>query len=306
MDGTYRPDDIRVFIKDEPHKVSKMRAGRYRLIMVMSLEDQVLDRVLMSNWSEEEKFWRIPGKSGWSPVPAGYRYLNSAFPGDVLATDCTAFDWTFPEWVAKALLQLRLDMMVNPSEAYIQVLSARWRAVLRDAIVRLPDGRRFQQNRWGLMKSGWFRTIAENSSAQVLINALAWYRSHPTLPFPTIWTMGDDVLMSRPPQLDVVAFEKALATTGILVKASSNLREFAGFEFGAGTVRPLYAAKHKFALHFVLPTQAEEIATAYSCLYALVTTSDLPPFMHKVLARSAWTRRLAWLWAVGKLANNMQ
>lgn len=300
--GTYVPDDLRVFIKDEPHKVAKIREGRLRLIMVMSLEDQMVDRLLMGTWAEEEKYWKVPGKTGWTPLPVGYRLFNSTFTGDVLATDCSSFDWTFPEWVAPCLLKMRLDMVKNPSEEYVKMLTARWEAVMKHAIVRLPDGTRFRQTRWGLMKSGWFRTIAENSSAQVLINALAWIRSHPNQPFPVLWTMGDDVIIDRPAAMDVPRFENALATTGILVKASSTNREFGGFRIEQGAVYPLYPHKHRYLLMYLDPSLKEQVAQAFQCLYSMVPKGELPPFLRKVTRWSPWTQRLANLWAVGAIS----
>uniref|UniRef100_A0AAT9JGB8 RNA-directed RNA polymerase n=1 Tax=Cryptotermes secundus sobeli-like virus 2 TaxID=3133511 RepID=A0AAT9JGB8_9VIRU len=303
--GTYEPHDIRVFIKDEPHKISKMREGRYRLIMVMSLEDQMVDRMLMGTWPDAEKFWLIPGKTGWSPVPAGSRYVTSTFPGDVLATDCSAFDWTFPDWVGPLLLMLRLDMVQSLDDDYRTMLTRRWRAVIGpEAVLRLPDGTRFRQKRWGLMKSGWYRTIAENSAAQVLINHLAWLRTYPRQPMPTIWTMGDDVLMHRPPFLDVTEFETALATTGILVKQSSLKREFAGFEFRGSRVNPLYPQKHRFLLHFVNPSIKGQVAMAYLCLYGAAEVSRIPPWLNKLMDHSPWTWRAAQLWADGALTLN--
>lgn len=299
-EGTYIPHDLRVFIKDEPHKISKMQAGRYRLIMVMSLEDQMVDRMLMHTWAKRERFWwRCPGKTGWSPLPVGFRYFNSVFDGQVLATDCSAFDWTLPEWVPPLLLRMRLELMEERSPMYERQLINRWEAVLKHAIVRLPDGRRFRQNRWGLMKSGWLRTIAENSSAQVFINALGWKRSGNPGPMPTIWTMGDDVILRWRDEYNIDSFERSLATTGIIVKQSSRAREFAGFRIEPGKVTPLYPDKHRFMLHFTEPEKVEEVAMAYALLYAL---ADQPSWLNNVTRHSLVATSAARLWAIGAVS----
>lgn len=183
--------------------MAKLESGRIRLIMVMSLEDQVVDRILMQNWHTAEKyFMNIPGKTGWSPIPSGYRLFNTAFPGEVLATDCSAWDWTCPSWVPEVVLDMRLALCRSVSPEYESALRARFACVLRDAVVRLPDGRRFKQVGWGLMKSGWFRTIAFNSTAQVLVNELAWLRAGFDGAVRGLWTMGDDVLLEWADDLD--------------------------------------------------------------------------------------------------------
>lgn len=285
-------------MKQEPHKRAKLDSGRLRLIMVMSLEDQVVDRILMSTWSEAEKdFFSIPGKTGWTPLPLGYRLFESVFPGKVLGTDCSSFDWTFPAWVAKALLEIRLSMVSGSDPVYETMVRNRWSAVLEKSIVRLPDGTRYMQQGWGVMKSGWFRTIAENSSAQVLINSLAWLRAGFKDPLPTMWTMGDDVILNWDHDNDVRKFEESLATTGIIVKQSTTDKEFAGFAMENGNVNPVYTSKHKFALQYVSPVLAREVATSYTLVYALASTPEGQQVRSFVEPHSAVSSLVARLWA---------
>uniref|UniRef100_A0AAT9JQ62 RNA-directed RNA polymerase n=1 Tax=Cryptotermes secundus sobeli-like virus 1 TaxID=3133510 RepID=A0AAT9JQ62_9VIRU len=294
-------DDLRTFVKNEPHKTSKVRDGAWRLIMVMSLEDQMVDRILMKTWHDTEAVHvlDIPGKSGWSPIPSGYRLFNSTFSGQVLATDCSSFDWTFPAWTAKMLLRLRLEQMTVEDPQYQAMVTARWKQVLRDAVLQLPDGTRVQQQGVGIMKSGWYRTIAENSSAQVLINHLAWLRSGNPGPLPTIWTMGDDVILAWDDKYDQVAFESALATTGVLVKQSSREREFGGFRIEGRKVTPIYGEKHHFLLQYVPPNLKTEVAQAYTMLYALADSPFADTIRRKVSPHSPLPLDACKLWARG-------
>lgn len=303
--GPQDPDDIRMFIKNEPHKLSKIQTGQLRLIMAMSLEDQVVDRILMSTWQKAEtNYFAVPGKTGWTPIPFGYKYFNRVFSDNVLATDCSSFDWTFPGWVAQALLEMRISLMRNPSDRYVAILRNRWaQAIGPRAIIRLPDGSRYQQKFWGLMKSGWFRTIAENSSAQVFINMRAWNLVFDDFSLPEMWSMGDDVLLewSGVPEGTIAKFEEALATTGILVKSSSREREFGGFRIGRHTVTPLYSGKHAFTLRYARSELRAEVATCYTLLYALADCD----FVHTVRARIEPDSNVPWkaakLWAQGLL-----
>lgn len=60
------PEDIKVFIKQEPHKAAKLQQGRYRLIAAMSLEDQMVDRLLFYDWTREmDDYLNVNSKVGW-------------------------------------------------------------------------------------------------------------------------------------------------------------------------------------------------------------------------------------------------
>jgi len=293
-------DDIRVFIKDEPHTDKKVADGRLRLIMVLSLEDQLVDRILFSTWSdvEQQNVMGIPGKTGWTPLPFGYKLFDQAFPEEVLATDCSSFDWTVPSWAVRLLLECSLEMVNRGDATYRTLVTNRWAQVLGPfAVVRLPDGERYQQDDYGLMKSGWLRTIAGNSDLQFLIHALAWRRSHSTS-FPTVWTMGDDVIMSWDSSYDKERFEAAMATTGAIVKHGMHAREFAGFRFQKDTVDPLYTDKHMYMLRYVSPDQETEVADSYTLMYALASESVRDP-LSSVFGSSLIAAPLARAWARG-------
>lgn len=293
-------------IKMEPHKPDKIASGRLRLISVMSLVDQCVDRALFSGMQKTEIAapHDHPCKSGWSPMPCGFSDLELEFPGDVLATDCSAFDWTFPSWLVEPLLQSRLEMMRGNSPEYVNAARARWLEVLGTAcIIRLPDGTRLRQTVQGVMKSGWLLTISVNSQAQEFITRAAWQR-HRADPFPRLWAMGDDVLMSWPggdPDLLV----REIARLGILTKLAVRDREFAGFLFPShATVNPLYPAKHKFLLAHCPLDKLEEMCSAYGLLYAL---SEPPDWARKYITMyGRWTFRACRAWALGTLSAGLR
>lgn len=294
------PDDIRVFIKEEPHKLSKLESGRLRLIMVLSLEDQMVDRIIFGGWVEDEllRVMDLPSKAGWSPLPFGFSQLNRAFPDQVLATDCSSFDWTVPEWVISTYIRVKLAQC-EFDPAWHAAIVNRLRQVLGDAVIRLPGGERYQQALPGIMKSGWFLTISANSSFQFLINVLAWLRSHPRRPFPLIWTMGDDVLLEWKDSFSQEAFEQALSSTGIVVKRGSRNREFGGFHFLKDSVEPAYPAKHRFMLEHLSEDLAEVVCTSYMCLYSLAESEFASWVKHVVAGRSRVNPAQAKRWAFG-------
>jgi mRNA-degrading endonuclease RelE of RelBE toxin-antitoxin system len=59
-------DPVRVFVKNELHSTKKVRQGRYRLIMSISVVDQLVDRVFSTEQNSEEiRHWKhIPSKPG--------------------------------------------------------------------------------------------------------------------------------------------------------------------------------------------------------------------------------------------------
>uniref|UniRef100_A0AAT9JA40 RNA-dependent RNA polymerase n=1 Tax=Macrotermes natalensis sobeli-like virus 1 TaxID=3133513 RepID=A0AAT9JA40_9VIRU len=271
--------------------------------MVLSLEDQMVDRVLFDPWVKGElaKVSAIPSKTGWSPLPSGFRQLMSSFPDLALATDCSSYDWTVQEWVVLELLECKLAQC-GDCPVYKDLVRARFRQVLRDAVIRLPDGSRWQQQGWGLMKSGWLLTINVNSGTQFLNNALAWIRSH-TGDIPEIWVMGDDVLLAWSDHYSQETFERALGELGVLVKRGNLIREFAGFRFGVVDgrycVEPAYPEKHDFMLRHVSEPQREEVATAYMMLYSMSESAQGRLVREVVRPYAMLNPTLARAWAHG-------
>lgn len=263
--------------------------------------DQMVDRWLFSDWMEAEisAVSRTSTRAGWAPFPEGYFDFRNTFRGRVFATDCRSFDWTFPDWLVPLLVKLRLDQCKWRSAGYDAAVSRRYEEVLgRRCVVRLPSGRRFRQCVGGIMKSGWLRTISDNSAAQYLLNAIAWGRLT-SRPFPTLWAMGDDVIMDWPDRsVDVEQFVTELGRLGVVIKSFDHDRSFAGFRFerdnGVDYVTPCYPGKHRFLLNHYAGDP--EIIIAYSLLYSMARDSEITSFLD---ARSRITRRCLRNWAQG-------
>lgn len=290
----------------EPHSSKKRSEGRYRLISSMALVDQVVDRVLFSTWQKTEikNCMQIAGKSGWSPMPEGFRGVL-ALGEQVLATDCSAFDWTYPSWLVDLTATIRLEQTRGCSPEYVKTVKARWQEVLgRRCVIKLPDGVIYRQTVQGIMKSGWLLTISGNSMAQELVTIMALKRSRPQAPLPRLWSMGDDVLMQWDGS-DSSDLEQAISRLGILQKFSVQSPEFSGFLI-KGTLKdpvvdPLYPDKHRFLLAHQNVDQLEEVCTAYGLLYALASPESrawIDPYIEKY---SRWTTHTYRMWALGTL-----
>lgn len=298
--------DIKLFIKDEPHKITKIKQGRQRLISCLCFEDQIIDRLLFYPWQQSEvnNPDGCASKTGWSVIPAGYAEMLKIFIEEekCLAVDKSAWDWTMPPWVVMAYLRIKFGQTKNKTFSYMAACFNRFREVVGpNSIMRLPTGRRLRQLTWGLMKSGWFLTLSLNSFAQDAQHVLACERMGIRISM-TLWAMGDDSLIYW--TLDKKLLEeylRQLATTGCLVKFANWGREFCGFRVG-GTfdkplVEPLYPDKHKYNLAYLKPKLEKDTLLSYSLIYGLSKQTWLREFeefcpIPMGIIQSSWARGL--------------
>lgn len=303
------PVDIKLFIKDEPHKQEKLDTRRYRLISNISFEDQVIDRCLFLPLIQMElsDVLATASKAGWAPIPEGFKAAMMYFPIEDLcrAIDKKAWDWTFPGWVVTAFVISIMMQVKNPTWPYFCAVVNRLREVMGPrAVFRLPNGRRLRQKFWGLMKSGFFLTLVMNSRAQAIQHELALLRIN-VKSILRLWACGDDKLIYW--TLTVEEFEqymKELDKTGCLVKHAFNRREFCGFHI-TGTedhpiVNPLYPDKHKYSLAHVDEKIESDMLLSLSLIYALSSDrwidqySKLCPIPPGVVQRT-------WAWGLTPL-----
>lgn len=250
----------------------------------------------------------VTSKAGWAPLPGGYQRMALEFPFELsVAVDKTAWDWTMPEWVIRAYVDMKLDQCIDPTDDYEELIWQRLNYVLGPGTrFRMSSGVEWRQTYWGLMKSGWLLTLSMNSAAQAFQHALAWRRAGLEGAVPPMWAMGDDTLCKMPHD-HLGEYEAALKTCGCLVKKVVPAREFAGFELTSdGKVVPLYPDKHQFILRYLEPDVECETVFAYSLLYALAGESwfdeiasrcPLPP---KIVQQS-WARGLTELSLLGRM-----
>lgn len=274
LDGESPNDDIRLFIKREPHKLSKILEGRYRIIFSVALVDQVVWHMLFDsqNDREIEVHSRIPSKAGWTPSRGGWRRLISAYPGPYTSIDKSQWDWGCPMWVLWSDLRIRAQLCRDHQsplfDRWLRIAKAQYAQVFEKPVLRLSDGRRFMQKQGGLMKSGLVNTIATNSRAQWLLHAMAWVRSGGDVnAIPELGSMGDDTF-----QLGEASerYVSELQHLGCEVKEvdSGDVMVFAGHAITAEACVPSYAKKHWFALMHANPTVLPEMLDSYIRNYA--------------------------------------
>lgn len=172
---------IRVFVKQEPHKVSKLKLGRYRLISGLALDDQIIDRALFSAQNHKEILnWETcPSKPGIGLNDEGLRKMAVRFKnmlkhGKLVSTDVSGWDWSVQEWELLADLERR--RLLNGSDvdsAWYTLARARFHCIAYKVYV-LPDGSVFVQRFPGIMASGWYLTSSSNSGMRIIARAVAY------------------------------------------------------------------------------------------------------------------------------------
>jgi hypothetical protein len=219
-------DPVRVFVKQEPHTSTKLKQERYRLIMSVSVVDQIIDRLLFSsqNSKEIDNWATLSAKPGMGLTDAHVEtlaaHVTKLSKGKKIAeTDMSAWDWTVPDWLMDMDMYRRLmlaenanmlfdvdrlekfldkenfeDMQVPEMAAVLlsqvtldlKSMIVNRYACLKHKVFSLSDGTLIQQRIPGIQVTGSLNTSSTNSAMRIM---LAY-----TVGVPWIIAMGDDAV----------------------------------------------------------------------------------------------------------------
>lgn len=275
-------DDIKVFVKQEAHKLKKLQEGRFRLISAVSLVDTFIDRILFG-WIGRAMLNSIghtPCLVGWSPVRGGWRMLSDRYRNrPVHCLDKEAWDWTVPAWLVDMWLDVILQLGMGAPQWWVDMVKRRFRILFEDAIFQFDDGTRVWQEVKGIQKSGCYLTIILNSLGQSLLHYIAAIRCGipPDINEPDV--IGDDTV--QPAVRDLEKYVSNLEDLGVRVKGAKvqHFVEFAGFAYDGNTCWPAYWQKHLFNMAHS-PNLAEQLKS-YQVLYVH------EPVMYEFICRVA-------------------
>lgn len=244
-------DEVRVFVKNELHSEAKFREGRMRLIMSISVVDQLVERVLNGpqNQLEIATWESIPSKPGLGLHDEGLQSLEKQILGlrtnvaPVLSSDISGFDWSVPQWA------LDLDAEVR------QVLSGSGMDLWQKRAVCLglsrlvfSDGEMWDQVVPGLQKSGSYNTSSTNSRIRTMLAWTVGLRGRGGLrrglccyDVGRVMAMGDDAVESTVDETLMVPMYRRL---GFVLKEVSSSIEFCSYAFDlSGGFRPVRWSK---------------------------------------------------------------
>lgn len=183
-------DPVRLFVKQEPHPLSKVETGRLRLISSVSLVDQIVERMLfgIQNSLEIDLWKSCPSKPGmglslaeqgkaiWDEV----LYKHNLCPA--AEADISGFDWSVQEWELMADVEMRVRL--GSFSGLLEQAARNRFYCLSNSVFQLSNGELISQDLPGLMKSGSYCTSSSNSRIRVLMAEL--------IGSPWCIAMGDD------------------------------------------------------------------------------------------------------------------
>lgn len=282
LSGELRADDLKVFVKQEAHKLSKLQSGAVRLISAVSLVDTMIDRILFG-WLGRAVLanaCRTPCMVGWSPVRGGWRLLHRRFKNrPAVCLDKGTWDWTVPDFIVDIWLEVLMGLAIGASPEWKLLAKMRFRALFEEACFRFEDGTRVFQPYKGVMKSGCYLTIILNSLAQSALHYIANSRLGRPMVENQPYTIGDDTVQDSFERLD--EYVQILESFGVIVKGAKVRHhvEFAGFAYDGNTCWPAYWQKHLFNLSHT--PVLSEVLLSYQYLYVH------EPVMYEFLVRLA-------------------
>lgn len=285
FEGKYQPDPIKLFIKCEPHKQAKIESNRFRLISSVSLEDALIDRILLYPIMKKavSTFQKTLLLFGYSPLKGGHRWFSRHWDASTnkLMVDKTAFDWTVHPYMIEMLKDVLISLNVNASDWWINALNIRFKALFEQPEFIFSDGTRVIQPVPGIMKSGCYITILGNSIIQLYLKLLAHLRSN--TPLTPVMVIGDDTIEEDSPE----TYCQAFYSLGVLPKFKrSFLMEFAGFAYPPPcSFAPEYKNKHSFTLLYLDKDPEIAIPTLISYQYLYMYDKEMLEYIRKIIKK---------------------
>lgn len=297
--GELDKDPVRLFIKREGHSLEKAQLKRWRLIWSVGLIDQLLDAFFFdpSLRSEVINCEKIPSKPGWSWNYGGMQRLYNemwVMPDEFCALDKRFWDFTLQEWQYNWDFEVRKRLCMSPDDentrSFLKMMELRYK-VLKTSRIVLSDGRMWDQNVWGITKSGSKITISINSRVQVLLKVLYCIQKFGYFDRLKhyIVAMGDDSL-ERCVGIDVKDYAEFIEKCGHYVKYSNKGKlmemNFCSHKFGMvdGTIVPIPINEDKHQFNISYPEKNDhvgEMLFGYCMEYAFHPHFDV---WHKQLA----------------------
>lgn len=249
--GNNYADDLKVFVKQEPHKFKKLVEGRVRLISAVSLIDTLVDRILFGWLGRRviQTAGETPCLVGWTPLHGGWIQLTDRFRGKpVVCLDKEAWDWTVPGFLVDMWIDVLDNLALGAAPWWRQMMRHRFQMLFQDAVFQFEDGTRVRQVTRGIMKSGCYLTIILNSLSQSLLHYLTNHRLGKGMSENQPYTIGDDTVQDSFGDLE--NYVKTMEALGPKLKGAKvqHFIEFAGFAFDGDRCWPAYWQKHLFNL----------------------------------------------------------
>lgn len=269
-------DAIRVFVKNEPHKESKLLDARQRLIFSVSIIDNIICELLSGNQNKKEiENWdTIPPQCGFGlnddQILTFLNSIKTEFLDEKFYDDDIS-GWDFSVDKDNYDFDLFRRRLLNNGDgtSWWKIISAHYYCMQRK-VVTIDDGRCFAQTYHnGIMGSGWKNTSSANSSMRVGDAWLCRWKLEGNLKSLNgkagCKTHGDDILEKYIASPDDIidtyrGFGKVIKQVNVVDR---NDFEFCSTRFVNGTAYPLNEDKQLFNLLNFKPQSELEMQQRY-------------------------------------------
>jgi hypothetical protein len=185
-------DPMRVFVKNEPHSRKKLIEERYRLILSVSVCDEVIMRMLCGAQNENEIALcsDLPVKPGIGfSLDSQVDKLCAAFApfDDLMSSDVSGWDWSFKLWQYRFDVERRIRLAKAEGTVWARILHNHMLCMAMGLLIT-SDGTMIAQTQPGVMKSGMYNTSSTNSNCRVALARLVGAKR--------AFAMGDDCVES--------------------------------------------------------------------------------------------------------------
>jgi len=227
-------DPIKLFIKQEPHKLKKIVSGKLRLISSVSLVDQIVVRFLCrrQNNAEIETWESCPSKPGLGLNDEGLQVIAETARqmlkrGTVAMTDVSGWDWSVQQWELDADADCRAKLAGAEDHSLFHKLLRAHAWCVGNPVFVIPDGSVWAQTFSGKQLSGDYNTSSTNSRMRVLASLVARQAAGHSLDGPIdICAMGDDSF-----ELEFDGLKDCLEEIGHSVRMVETTKKLEGLEF---------------------------------------------------------------------------
>jgi len=288
-------DVHRIFVKKEPHPMRKLEKRSWRLINVLSLVDNLVDRFLFTEQdSVELATWNsIPSKCGSGLTDADARLLAEYAKDNRLnlETDVSGWDIKVPYFLLKLDIEARRKL--NHGSIYWYNAARNVTTLAAHKIVMSSDGSLYRRLVPGGQSSGRKVTSSSNSRMRFMLHVLV--SDH--FGFCTVgaMTQGDDCVEHLPENISPEEYKKFMGTLGITIKLAERCSHA---DFGFCSQRFTEEGKHvipenvgKMICNYTFETDEQCIEEAYASL----RTNTRHCANHKIIdyAREILDKRLS-------------
>lgn len=237
---------VRDFVKNEGHKLKKIREKRWRLIWALPLEWQLLHRTAFgaSLAMEQANHETIPTKDGLSLIRGGAnRFVSDIDDGSdkIGDRDLEGWDLSVPEWLLLDESEVRKRLCLNLTPFVTDLIDRCYRSLLNVHVI-FSDGTLLEQLEPGIVKSGSYITLSGNSRMQVLLKILYCDEKCGGFveQYHKVAAIGDDSL-ERMHGIDPADFQQWLTDHGFKCK-----------DFNVGRMSEMTFCSHKFIKYGVV------------------------------------------------------